>query len=692
MQRSRTVCLTIAVFVAFSALLLAGAHWWRVATGSEPSAAVSTVPSRPLPSPRISRDLAWARQLAAPERVPLSGHVAAGGQRVRVCASCVGCKLISPENGPICVDSDANGNYELNLPPGEYRVTASAAGHGVQVLTGTDTLSVGNAKAPRNLDGELAENTTRVSGQVVDITGGPVAGATVRANFCGDELTPLRPVSQEALSGDDGTFTLGVLPGPVRVMAFAEGYAVGDVSRTAPSDHLRLVLAPASSVSGTVVDAQSNKTVANVEVTATTGMGLRRTTLSDAQGRFAFDMLRPGAYSLRAEGTGLQGTTDEPVLVDVLDQRDDVVVPVHRAAVVTGEVIVEGVPSPCPLANVELHASTGASFTARSEEGTGNFRFEAIPPGTYLALAVCQGYGRSLSTPLTISTEGLHGVVLKVGAGITLEGLVRDVTGAPVRNTQVRIVPEEALAPSDTPPIEMRMTFTDAEGRFSEPGVSPGRYRVTTRYLEEPVWITVGHGESNRVELIVRPVGRIAVDVISTDADTGALQVTVATATGAPIEDLRSMGGGRYESGPLGVGHYRVFVADARNPTVETNPNEGVEVQGGNVTEVRVSYGGFHGSLAGRVLSPDGQPVGGARVMVMPADASARQFSDLRRLSLEAEGGYAITEPDGAFIVHGLDEQAEFRVEAEHALAGKAVVPRAAPGCDNLKLIAEATL
>jgi hypothetical protein len=237
-----------------------------------------------------------------------------------VCASCVDCNLAVLENGPRCTRTDALGGYSLDLPGGRYHVSVSADGYAPALVHNSKLLEVASDDALEDLDAELVESTVEVVGMVVDRIGGPVAGATIRANFRAPDATSSGPaVSQTTTSDHDGRFRFNAPPGPVRLIASADGYAPADMSRVAPARHVEMLLSPASTLHGTVVDAVEGTPVAGVRVTARVPLGHERSGLSEADGRFSITALSPGQYHLVAVGPGWHGAYPEPVWLDVVD-------------------------------------------------------------------------------------------------------------------------------------------------------------------------------------------------------------------------------------------------------------------------------------------------------------------------------------------------------------------------------------
>lgn len=160
---------------------------------------------------------------AAEAREPtrISGTVTAsdgrGVRSARVCASSV-----SAEPGadvPVCTDTLASGQYVLvALAPGGYWITAEAERYFPGVAESGRVVAIAAGEVKTGLDIALELGGAKVAGRVLDATGGPIAGATVRAMRT---APPHHAIA--VVSGPGGLFSLWVLPGAVTLSAEAIG-------------------------------------------------------------------------------------------------------------------------------------------------------------------------------------------------------------------------------------------------------------------------------------------------------------------------------------------------------------------------------------------------------------------------------------------------------------------------------------
>ncbi len=224
---------------ALIALAIAAIVWWRRDRGAAPAAA----PGEPTSTARPA--LAGADRLAPDDprtrpRGQITGAVRArdgGPIAARVCATWSSPDLGTEETrAPIRVAAGADGRYALtDLAAGAYRVHALAPRFAPAVWRAPDRddrvrLRAGEVRAA--IDLVLDGGAVELRGIVVDVNGGPIAGALVTSGE--DGWWSPTPVGGFVRSADDGTFALWVKPGAIEVQATADGYAATARAATAP--------------------------------------------------------------------------------------------------------------------------------------------------------------------------------------------------------------------------------------------------------------------------------------------------------------------------------------------------------------------------------------------------------------------------------------------------------------------------
>jgi protocatechuate 3,4-dioxygenase beta subunit len=284
-------------------------------------------------------------------------------------------------------------------------------------------------------------------------------------------------------------------------------------------------------VSGVVVSADFKRPVrrATVRLSSTTPR-MPRTVTTDDRGRFSFEQVAPGDYTVstskpgylesiygqKVPGSGRAGT---PISIADGDRKEDLTVAIGRGGVLAGVIVDDG-GEPAYGATVQaLRASwQGGERTFREAgrsrtDDRGAYRIGALPPGEYVVVASpasaferpdvfgpmagvvrgpepeqSQGYA-PVYYPGTTSPASATRLTLAVSeekAAIDLqlllvpmgrvEGIV-STGGDPSAGTTVQLIDlDESL-----PGFSSRLTSTGPTGQFVFTNVPPGRYRLQAR-------------------------------------------------------------------------------------------------------------------------------------------------------------------------------------------------------------------
>ena len=142
----------------------------------------------------------------------------------------------------------------------------------------------------------LRDGGIELTGTVVDVTGGPIAGAVVVASgrHSADSSVVVR-------TDEHGRFAMWVGGDGQRLVAHADGYASGTTHATPPAD-VAIALTPEATFAGVVVDGETRVPVANARIVIqpsdyeTPG----QTTFCDARGEFRVRGLMPGRVQAEA--------------------------------------------------------------------------------------------------------------------------------------------------------------------------------------------------------------------------------------------------------------------------------------------------------------------------------------------------------------------------------------------------------
>lgn len=364
--------------------------------------------------------------------------------------------------------------YDLPLPPGEYRVSASAPGYGTVFADGRTSLDdadtfcadVGRpAQVPTIVLVPQVVEPAAVEGQVLGWMD-PLDGATVTVY---DAITGA-VLGQQVLGEGEYEYHIGGLPpGQVKVGATRPGWVAdfaNDRDTLEQADVFTLVageplsqswdpmvlyldLTPGALVEGTVVANGAPVEGATVDLLTTDGTSVVATVLSDATGAFRLDGLAAGDVRVRATKAGLttafgsgDGQTVQGVYTLIPTEADGPVLldlSTTDAAALQGTVRgvnqTAGVDGPLQGVRVTAYdASTGASLASVQTDATGAYLFGDLAATQVKIRAAKTGfittfaYGRrTLATadviPLT-SGQTVTAAELTLDAAAAIEGEV----------------------------------------------------------------------------------------------------------------------------------------------------------------------------------------------------------------------------------------------------------------------------
>ncbi len=589
--------------------------------------------------------------------------------------------VVLPSASGTCVDSDPQGHYAvLGLPAGGYLITASRDGFVAGAAQKGGRVDVVDGVDQTGVNIVLQEGGARVTGFVVDATGGPIPHATVRAER---NFSPRAVVDIEA--DDLGHFTLWFPPGPLSLTARSSAYAPAEWIGVAPSADVRLSLTPGATMRGLVVSSADGSPVANAEVRAASSTPTPPTAaLSGADGTFVLHGLEPGSYTLVAIADGLRGETRQPIALPLAATVEQIRIQLDAAFQVTGLVLLSKTLQPCeegavtlglpdlrqpPVEGEEPEAAIQHSLrpVGASVGAGGVVRFAAVPRGRYYVTVQCKDNAlREGPRVLDVGTSDLSNLTWKVGTALGLTILTVDELNRPVPSAQ--FIVKYPRWSGSRPPFRS-LGSTDGEGRYVLSGeLFPGTYEIAggPAFETEPVRIELRDGDApTTVRLRISGSASILATVktregrlldglmvtavaISGTGDDGGAPSAAAVPTRPKALPANALGEGQYRIAPLKPGRYEVRVDDRVNETVRAS----VAVASGAVAQADIEID-RKGHIRGHVVDESGVPI--PEVWV-----TARAISDRSGSSQSGppnpfgEDTRVLTDPDGRFVLDRL--------------------------------------
>lgn len=539
-----------------------------------------------------------------------------------------------------------------------------------------------------------------------------------------------------AVSGRDGGYGLS-LPGDLEEELDLEASVEGYLPATATLEAGALgrgsapvfSLQPAAAVTGVVVDGEG-RPVPEVLITAATEgrRGARRVppryARSAKDGRFRLTVLSPDTlYTLEAVKTGFAPGREELLPLEEGQTREGLRLVLRRGLTAVGRVLDEE-QQPVAGAQVRLaplpEGGEGISqLSARwrgarearpvTSDEEGRFVVEDLAPGRFDLHVQAEGLAPALVPGVEIP-DGEGPVDLgevELEAGLSLEGRVVDSSGDPVAGVRVAATQMSVVrAAAGSARRAVPEAYTGAAGRFRVVGLRAGepaqltveREGYATRRLP---WVAIPPPEP--LEIVLEPGSTVAGLVVGGDGEPVAgARVTAEAADAGPGSAPASWRQsavtdeeGRFEITDIAGGKLWLQ-AQARGLL----PGEKVPVEvpsGGVLDNVRLTLEAG-ATVLGRVRSPDGEPVAGARIEVLAGDRSFGRRSFLSRsdTATDGDGRYrlegvptgpqslAATQQDYARAVRDLDvrpgeNRLDFELAAGWEVAGRVIDAAGAP-------------
>jgi len=372
------------------------------------------------------------------------------------------------------VQTDADGQFVLErLSSGLHTLRATAPQHGASWSSRLDARS-----APGELELRLGVGGT-IEAQVEP----PQAGLVLVASAV--DYSFQRPCLSYSLATTDA---LGharferLPPGPFVVLRAEPGVA-NDVSFTfvregGSCDVLLGRVATDHTLAGRLVDPDGAPVSGmNLMLQATDPQDEHwRSTRTDAAGRFRFEGVRSGLYSLLAGDLGRNFVEIDQPRVGTLDVVRDLVLP---RGTILGRVRIESSGAALPQAWLILQRKLAGEWrfagkTQADEQGA--WRFPNLAPGTWRVVAYAQSERLAPASigPFEVRPESeLFETEIALAPGAALELSVLEASGQPCPGASVELRDADGevwkFSPND---------LTDPAGRFSLAGIRPGTWTI----------------------------------------------------------------------------------------------------------------------------------------------------------------------------------------------------------------------
>ncbi|NOK11168.1 carboxypeptidase-like regulatory domain-containing protein [Corallococcus exercitus] len=444
-----------------------------------------------------------------------------------------------------------------------------------------------------------------------------------------------------ATSDERGNFRIdGLAPGVYLLEARAPGYAreVMNRLRIPTEGPLTLALRLASVIEGFVVDAKGLP-AADAEVRV--GGNPSQVVTTGAQGGFSVEV-EPGSHPLSARRGEESGALDLPVLCVAGKTVRDVRIQLGPGAVLEGRVVEEASGGPVEGARVDVSLSGGDGDPGVAvSDAEGYFLVRGLAPGRYDAKVTALHHSPARRFGLTVVQGERFPVEFKLSRTGSVEGQVRDRSGAPVAAARVSGV-NAWLNETDAAPIEVR---TDADGRYRLDGLETGRMSLAARYEGSTTGIrqlvAVEADRTTRADFTLEGTGTVEgwVRAARGSLPDVTLEVTaladgVSQVDGHVVVDAE----GAFRM-VLPSGDYTLLLM-ARG-RFSQGQQQRVRVDAGRTTQVEFTWEEQHDAneYRGVVLEPDGSPSPRAIITLTPEEG---QGVPLSMTHTDDEGRFAI--------------------------------------------------
>jgi len=317
--------------------------------------------------------------------------------------------------------SNDSGDYSLQLAPGSYQVRAigdRVVGIGLKPLT--------LGAEPRRYDIRVLQSSL-IRGHARYANGSPAAGAVV-VPYLSHSTAPLlatRGALGSAEVRDDGSFELDTAPGTL-ILTASHKSAAGSVrvSGLRPGEvrkNVKIVLVPNGYVEGVVHGPKGRvvgaaKALVSMQIPGTWEYD-RVPIPTDAQGRFSYQVIRPGQTIVEATAPGFAQSEPKTFRLDAGQSRTGILLILHEANRSLSGHVVDA--SGNPLAFVEVAQGVMGSkehYKKTFTDASGSFNISGLGPGPHHLRLRKSGYKQTRKSKLKASQSNIRIVMPPVAA------------------------------------------------------------------------------------------------------------------------------------------------------------------------------------------------------------------------------------------------------------------------------------
>jgi hypothetical protein len=477
-----------------------------------------------------------------------------------------------------------------------------------------------------------------------------------------------------------------------------------------------------SSIGGQVLNSVDDAPVNGVELVLTEAASASTPLkfVTETRGLFLFENLPPGRYVLLAEREGfarqVYGSRGNPLAGVTLSlapgqEMNDLEFDLTPGSTISGKILDaagNAVRKATVLALQPIYRRGSKEYIPLGSAGSdenGDYRVTNLGPGNYL-LSASSRNGEGIATFYPNSADLTNAAVVTVEAGASATGRdIRMVRAATFR-VAGKLAEENAAATiawltrkgADATALVTRVAAPiDPDGRFDFPNVQPGMYVLTATKQDgvapasSPLTVMVTAKSVEGIVLKPQSSGELSGTISMSAADVPlpkGMQVVLEAADALIPRPPRAAVGddGKFTLKNLAAGRYiahvqmsdKLYVRSVRYRGLDVTEN-GFEFGAGVPALLAISLSASGAVVDGRVRGPDGIPMAGAVVALVP---SVRRYSRYKETTTDQFGAFTIAGvAPGEYKIYAWDEietgayqNAEWLKQYE--LKGRAIVAK----------------